>query len=610
VAVFFAVGLAAIAGLLGDIRRRYFPETSPWTVGVSVLSMGIAIGLTLSGNVYEVAIVCGFAFVMLSLAALWRAIHEPPRRIFWVALASAAYGLAIGARPTLLFPIVILLIPAAQAYRERAGSVNKSGWLLPAAAAAVPAMFIVLGLMAYNQMRFGNPFEFGWHYQLNGRYDATKAHQFSAHYFWFNFRNYFLEPLEFRARFPFLHNVPALHMPAGYDTGSPGIGGAIWCRYPLVWLAFVLPLAWAGRPRQAVWSLRRFAAALFLTFFIMAFVLCLFFTAGDRYEMDFLPELLMLAIIGFLGAERATAGSPIRRRTVRAIGGFLLASSIVFGLLINLEGRAESHYFRGNMFLSANRMDEAMTEYQKALAFWPDCLDANDGVGNLLLYNGRLDEAITQYQKALELEPQSANARERYGDALFQKGQLSDAMVQYQKAVELKPDFAQAHENLGTCFAKAGQLDQAIDQYQQTATLQPYSMGPYYSLGNVFRLKGAEGEALTNYEKAIELEPEFIPAQVNLAEILATSKDPAIRNPNKTVILMENANRATADKDPQVLRTLAIAYAETGRYLVAITTAKKALALATAESNAGLIKKLETEIQSYQSRSPNRLTGH
>lgn len=609
VAIFFGVGLAAIAGLLIDLRRRYFPGTSPWIVGVSVLSVAITIGLTLSGNVYEVAIVCGFAFEMLALAALWRALHEPQRRVFWLALASLVYGLAIGARPTLLFSIVILLIPVAQACRETAGPVNKSGWLFAAAAAAVPAMLMVLALMAYNQARFGNPFEFGWHYQLNGRYDATKARQFNPHYFWFNFRNYFLEPFELRARFPFLHSAPAWHMPAGYDTGSPGIGGAIWCYYPLAWLALALPLAWAGRAGQTVSLLRRFAAALFLVFIIMSLVLCLFFTAGIRYELDFLPALLMLAVIGFLGADRATAGNPVRRRAARAIGCFLLAGSIALGLLANLEGHAESHYFRGNMFLAANRIDDAMTEYQKALALWPDCRDARDGLGNLLLNEGRLDDAIAQYQKALEIEPQSANARERYGDALFQKGRSSDAMLQYQKAVELKPDFAQAHENLGTCFAKAGQWDQAINQYQQAAALQPCSMGAYYSLGNVFRLKGEASEAVTNYQKAIELEPGFIPAQVGLAGLLATSQDPAIRNADKAVTLMENANVASGGKDPQVLRTLATAYGDTGRYSEAITTAKKALALATAESNTGFVKKLEADIQSYQARSPNHPAG-
>jgi len=49
--------------------------------------------------------------------------------------------------------------------------------------------------MAYNDLRFDSPFEFGRRYQLTGDYDSTTANQFNLHYLWFNFRYYFLEPI-------------------------------------------------------------------------------------------------------------------------------------------------------------------------------------------------------------------------------------------------------------------------------------------------------------------------------------------------------------------------------------------------------------------------------
>jgi len=52
-------------------------------------------------------------------------------------------------------------------------------------------MLIGLGLMLYNTLRFDNPFEFGWHYQLAAGYRSNIAQQFSLHYLWFNFRFYF-----------------------------------------------------------------------------------------------------------------------------------------------------------------------------------------------------------------------------------------------------------------------------------------------------------------------------------------------------------------------------------------------------------------------------------
>jgi len=58
----------------------------------------------------------------------------------WLAAASLAYGLAVGARPSLLFGAVILLIPVVQARRER-----RSVWPLLLAATA-PIVTIGLGL--------------------------------------------------------------------------------------------------------------------------------------------------------------------------------------------------------------------------------------------------------------------------------------------------------------------------------------------------------------------------------------------------------------------------------------------------------------------------------
>ena len=167
--IFYALGFLVAAGLLRAVWRRYFPEVSVWVATVGILTLGLATGtleVLSQCDVYEVAMSCGFAFTMLALAAIWCALHEPKRQVLWLLLASLAYGLAIGSRPSLLFGVIILLMPVAQAWRAATepGSRRRVGLLLVAAVG--PVMLIGLGLMLYNTLRFDNPFEFGWHYQL------------------------------------------------------------------------------------------------------------------------------------------------------------------------------------------------------------------------------------------------------------------------------------------------------------------------------------------------------------------------------------------------------------------------------------------------------------
>ena len=540
-----------------------------------MLALGLVIVtqkvLTLWCNVYEIAIVCGFAFTMVSLAAIWCALHDAKRQVLWLLMASLAYGLAIGSRPSSLFGVIILLMPVAQAWRAATepSSRRRVGLLLVAAIG--PVMLIGLGLMLYNTLRFDNPFEFGWHYQLAAGYRSNIAQQFSLHYLWFNFRFYFLEPMRWSGHFPFLHAIPLSPLPSGYyGVGEPYSG--ILGNYPLVWLALAAPVVWRGRPVEVVSVLRWFVAAVFLFFVICALTICLFFSASSRYELDFLPALILLAVIGILGLERALVSSPVWRRIARWGWCLLLAYSVVFNILASVEAHAVSNYL----------------------------------VGNTLLNQRRVDKAVEHFQKALALQPESAAFHAGLGSAFYQKRRMDEAIIEYQKALEIKPDFAEAHKTLGDTLLQIGRVDEAIVHYRKAVELRPGLVEVYNNLGNAFCRKRMTAEAMAYYQKAIELQPQFIPAQINLAWMLATWPEPSVRNGSKAVALAGKANELLKGQDSRILRTLAAAYAEAGRFPEAVLTAKQALALAVTQSNTKLTNVLQMEIELYQTNSPCR----
>ncbi|MGD0351379.1 MAG: tetratricopeptide repeat protein [Verrucomicrobiota bacterium] len=576
VVIFYALGFLVAAGLSRAVWRRYFSEVSVWVVALGILTLGLATGIleNLSRcDVYEVARSCGFAFTMLALAAIWCAWHAPKRQVLWLLLASLAYGLAIGSRPSLLFGVIILLLPAAQAWRAATepGSRRRVGLLLVAAVG--PVMLIGLGLMLYNALRFDSPFEFGWNYQLSN-YQNNAAQQFSLHYFWFTFRFYFLEPMRWSGHFPFLQAGPPLPSPSGYTSVGNAYSGIL-SNYPLVWLALSAPLVWRGRPVNEVSVLRWFVAAVFLLFVTCALILCLFCSASSSYELDFLPALMLLAVIGILGLERALAGTPVWRRIARWGWRLLLAYTVAFNILASVEAHATTSWLAGNFLLNQRRVDEAVERFQMALA----------------------------------LEPESATFHFALANALYRERRMDESIIQYQKALAIKPDFAEAHNNLGYSLLQLGRVNEAITHFQRALEIQQ-SYEAYYNLGYAFRRKRMAAEAMACYQKAIELQPQFIPAQIDLAWMLATWPAPSVRNGSMAVALAEQANQFTKGTDPQILRTLAAAYAETERFGEAVMTAKRALALAAAQSKTGLTNALETEIGLYQTNSPCRSTNN
>ena len=160
------------AWLYCQLARRFFPESSDVAVAAGLLAFGLGSGLPpllLRPEIYEVAISCGYMFVMLSLAVVWRSLLNKGRRAVWLTLASLCYGLAIAARPSLLFGASILLAPVIAFWGERTQQDQLARSSLRLLAAAIwPITIVGLGLLWLNFARFGSAFEFGQKFQLAG----------------------------------------------------------------------------------------------------------------------------------------------------------------------------------------------------------------------------------------------------------------------------------------------------------------------------------------------------------------------------------------------------------------------------------------------------------
>ena len=411
VTIFCAIGFLASVGLLRALWHRYFADVSIWVVAASALALGLATGLPVilsRSQVYEVPASCGYMLTMLALAAIWKALHHPSQRGWWLAAASLAYGLAVGARPPLLFGAVILLVPVTQAWRER-----RQAWPM-LVAATVPITLIGLGLMLYNTRRFDSPSEFGLRYQLIAFH---RQQSFSLRYLWFNFRVYFLQPARWSSRFPFVHDIAAPPSPAGYGSLQTPFG--VLTNIPLVWLALAVPLAWRGRSGQTG-ILRWFVTAVALLFGICAVTLGCYLYASWRYEVDFLPALLLLAVVGILGLERALADWPRWRHAVRWGWSLLLVFSAAFNLLASVKYYAESHYEVGSVLLGEGRIQEAVEQYEQALRIKPDYGEPHNDLGVALIRLGRVEEGIEHLEQALRLNPDYAEAHYNLGIALAQ----------------------------------------------------------------------------------------------------------------------------------------------------------------------------------------------
>ena len=515
VTIFCAIGFLASVGLLRALWQRYFAGVSIGVVAACALALGLATGvpvLLARSDVYEVPISCGYMLTMLALGAIWCALHEPERRNRWLAVASLAYGLAVGARPSLLLGAIILLVPVIRAWRERWP--RKLAGLM---AATGPIVLIGLGLMLYNALRFDSPFEFGQRYQLAVDRQDTIQH-FSLRYFWFNFRVYFLKSVGWSCQFPFVQHMVASAPPPGHGGVEKPFG--ILTNIPLVWVTLAVPLVWRRRPAEAGGILRWFIMAVGLLFGVGALTLGFYYCICSRFEVDFLPALVLLAVVGILELERALADHLPWRHAARWGWGLLLGFSVAFNLLASVERYAEADNNLGVALEKAGRVPEAIVQYEQALRLTPGYPEAHYNLGNALLNMGRLEDAIGHWDQASRLKPDFAEAHYNLGVALTRLGRLPEAVEHLEQALRIEPKYAETHNSLGAALMKLGRLPEAVEHWEQALRLKPNSAEFHNNLGIALFRMGRLPESLGQYEQAVRLKPDYFEAHFNMAVAL------------------------------------------------------------------------------------------
>ena len=253
----------------------------------------------------------------------------------------------------------------------------------------------------------------------------------------------------------------------------------------------------------------------------------------------------------------------------------------------------------GNAFFALGRLDDAIGQCRTAVEIDPRSAEAHFGLGIALAANGRLDDAIGHFQRAVELDPALADARNNFGAALVARGRIDDAISQYRRALAIRPDYAEAHNNLAAALASRGQLDEAMAHYRRALEIEPDYLAAHYNLGLALAGRGRFAEAIAHYQKALQLKPDYAAVLNELAWLCATCPDAAFRDGAAALDFARRAIQLSGGKTPELLDTLAAAYAESGMFAEAAVTVGEALDLARRQNKPALADKLKARLWLY-----------
>ncbi|HXI72581.1 MAG TPA: tetratricopeptide repeat protein [Verrucomicrobiae bacterium] len=219
---------------------------------------------------------------------------------------------------------------------------------------------------------------------------------------------------------------------------------------------------------------------------------------------------------------------------------------------------------------------------------------------------GMYADRETLWRVTLARNPASLMAHNNLGVLLFNQGRVKEAIDQYQQAVGLNPDDSEAHNNLGNALLQEGSGDEAINQYQQAVKLDPGFANGHNNLGNALLHQGQIEQAIVEYEAAIKLAPNNPFFLSNLAWLRATRPQASFRNGVESVQLAERACQLTGYNEPQLIGTLAAAYAEAGRFEEAVAASARARDLAQSLGEQRLALKNQELMKLFENHQPWR----
>lgn len=198
-------------------------------------------------------------------------------------------------------------------------------------------------------------------------------------------------------------------------------------------------------------------------------------------------------------------------RALRAAntGDFATSESYWTQLIEQLPDNPALWSNRGNTRVSQNHLNEAIADYDRAIALAPDLPDAylNRGAA----YEGlkRWTEAIADYDRVLELSPQDAAAYNNRGNARAGLGDWETAIADYQKAAELEPNFAFARANALLARYQTGDTETATRQMKTLVRKYPQFADMRAALTAALWKQGNIGEAESNWVAAIGLDSRY-----------------------------------------------------------------------------------------------------
>ncbi len=294
------------------------------------------------------------------------------------------------------------------------------------------------------------------------------------------------------------------------------------------------------------------------------------------------PYLAGLALALLLAAaSRAAGGDEPLRAIEAAIGKQDHARAIALAdqYIQAHPGEARPFMLRGFARLNQGDFDRGIADLTEAIRLDPALYQAHVLRGRARMVKGQFTDALADLDEAVKTAPADPFCVLARGQLHYFQKDYAKALADFDRTIELNPTSPDGYRWRGDVHAIQKRYAEALTEYGRALEQDAGSAETYLRRGSVYTKTKEYAKAADDYQQAIKLAPSYTVGYNNLAWLLATCPDDALRNGKKALALAEKACILGKYHSANDVDTLAAAYAELGRFADAVRWQERALRL-------------------------------
>jgi tetratricopeptide (TPR) repeat protein len=251
--------------------------------------------------------------------------------------------------------------------------------------------------------------------------------------------------------------------------------------------------------------------------------------------------------------------------------------------------------------MSLERDAEAQPLLEQLLALEPEHSEAMVRLAAILERRGEIDRAIDLRRRASRLDlrlPEAIQVRYQLAGSLRRRGALEEALAEYRWIVDADRDFIPGLAGLARLLGQLGRFDESAKVHAEWVAKEPKNLEARLGEITALTFAGRHLEVKQRLEAGIAELVDNLALKDVLARHLAACPDHSVRDGARAVELALEVYQKVPSAES--IETLAMAYAQAGRFAEAIEWQEHLLTKAEEAGDAATVARIKGNLELYQ----------